>query len=75
MTAFHIIKEENLSQSCPYCSRSLGDKEFRSEFENPFHYKTTVCECGKKISVKVNFDGSGHDNWNKKKTIETRLTR
>ena len=29
------------------------------------HYKTQQCLCGRKVTIKVDFIGSGHDSWSK----------
>jgi|TARA_Y100000310_G_C20022239_1_gene507929 hypothetical protein len=54
------------------------NKEWRSEFEGEIHYKTTNCDCGKVMTVRVNFHGSGDDNWRKpikkkKRSIEDKV--
>ena len=33
------------------------------------HYKVIKCSCGKTLSVKVGFQGSGHDSWSKHNVI------
>ena len=55
---------------CPYCRTELHEQEWKSEFSISKHYKTTDCKkCGKRISVPVNFHGSGHDNWREEKNL------
>ena len=66
MCVHHLLKEEDLRVICPYCKESLKEKEWKSHFELEHHYKTTDCKCGKTISIKVDFHGSGNDEWNKK---------
>ena len=63
MTKDQLVNEEDLKDICVYCSENLSDAEWQSEFLCNTHYKTTLCNCGKKISVKVDFLGSGHDQW------------
>lgn len=62
MSKFQLICEEDQADSCPYCGARLSD--WKSEFLEKFHYKICLCGCGKKISIKVDFLGSGHDSWN-----------
>ena len=59
----HLIKECDLRERCPYCSEKLNDKEWDSELTWETHYKATVCECGKKVWVSVDFCGDGNDSW------------
>lgn len=67
MTFHHIISEEDLTQVCPYCGKKPDPEDFSSEFdETNFHYKELKCSCGKRLSIKMKFMGSGHDSWNKK---------
>lgn len=65
MITSHLIQEKDTENICPYCWRPLSEN-WESEFQFDKHYKTTVCECGKKVTVRVNFFGSGHDYWHKK---------
>lgn len=47
---------------CVYCHARI--RKFESEHAEGQHYKTAKCpECGKKIWVKVSFEGSGHDDF------------
>lgn len=65
MTLHHHIQGNDLEAICPYCSTILKDKDWNSEFHIERHYKCHICDCGKKICLKVNFHGSGHDSWRK----------
>ena len=49
---------------CDYCGKPIN---LESEHECELHYKTIKCKCGKKVVMKVNFHGSGHDNFIKSK--------
>ena len=61
---FHLFKSENIREQCPYCGRDLKDKSgWKSDFHSELHYKKIVCKCGKENFVKVDFHGSGHDDW------------
>ena len=66
MSVHHLLTEKDLKIICPYCKASIKENEWKSHFELEHHYKTTECKCGETISIKVDFHGSGHDNWNKK---------
>ncbi len=60
----HLIdsKDVNLLLKCMYCGNGLDDR--KSEFLENNHYKTIDCSgCGKTHTTKVDFLGSGHDNW------------
>ncbi|MCK4521451.1 MAG: hypothetical protein KAU20_02670 [Nanoarchaeota archaeon] len=57
------MQQEHQKEICPYCKADLSNKEWNSEFHFEHHYKIHDCKCGKKIIIKVNFHGSGHDSW------------
>lgn len=57
----HMIREGDLTRKC-YCGRKLAG--WKSDNCYDLHYKTAVCDCGCRIRIKVDFMGSGHDNWN-----------
>ena len=49
---------------CHRCNIELDAEKWTSEWDSghpDFHYKSAVCECGKKNWIKVDFHGSGHD--------------
>lgn len=49
---------------CSKCKNDLKDQPWCSQFEAQEHYKSTTCNsCGKKNWVKMNFMGSGDDDW------------
>ena len=59
----HLIQHNDQKSVCPYCRKDVGDN-WRSEFLQEMHYKTTNCKsCTKKVTMTVDFDGSGHDSW------------
>jgi hypothetical protein len=58
----HLIKDDFSNRTCPYCFVDLnGDTE--SVWESELHYKEIDCQCGKRVRMKVDFAGSGHDNF------------
>ena len=60
----HLVKEHENVWNCLYCNSDLGANDWNSIWEGQFHYKLTVCKkCGRKHRVKVDFIGSGHDDW------------
>ncbi|MFC1801788.1 hypothetical protein ACFLZB_04975 [Nanoarchaeota archaeon] len=61
----HILKENENKWNCLYCHKCLGPNKWTSEWSGELHYKVTQCNCGKKHRVKVDFFGSGHDDWEK----------
>ena len=63
MTSHHHIGQKDLKEKCPYCGSGLKKEDWRSEFEAFHHYKHNKCGCGKTVSIKVDFHGSGHDDW------------
>jgi len=66
----HCLKEEHLLDTCGYCRTDVSQIKWESEFYLDIHYKTMTCpECNKKQSVKVSYEGSGHDNWNLEKRL------
>ena len=50
---------------CHHCGTEISKSNWNSEWDSSHpgdhHYKSAVCECGKKVWVRVNFHGSGHD--------------
>ena len=50
---------------CHHCGFEINKDQWNSEWDtlnsSAHHYKSAVCVCGKKIWVRVNFNGSGHD--------------
>lgn len=52
-------------QKCTYCCRELDNFKWISQWDEQnhqaHHYKSIICECGKKNWIKVDFQGSGHD--------------
>ncbi len=75
MTFHHVICQEDQLKVCPYCGKTPDIKKFKSSFDGSnSHYKDMLCSCGKRISIKVPFAGSGHDSWNKKiKDLDKRI--
>mgnify|MGYP001617122225 CR=1 FL=1 len=66
MRVHHFVKEIHQRLECPYCKNDLSENRWNSSFHIEHHYKMTGCEqCGREISIKVNFNGSGHDCWDK----------
>ncbi|NQU79371.1 hypothetical protein HQ545_06410 [Candidatus Woesearchaeota archaeon] len=64
MSVHHIIGKDNQKQSCPYCGKKVEKSGWRSLFDQTnHHYKIHNCECGREINIKVDFMGSGHDDW------------
>ena len=61
----HLVKEQENIWHCLYCNKELSANDWKSIWEGEFHYKETRCKCGKKHRVKVDFCGSGHDEWDK----------
>jgi hypothetical protein len=51
---------------CRCCNNKLDKDKWFSEWDNnnhvDMHYKSIVCSCGKKMWVKLDFLGSGHDH-------------
>ncbi|MBD3309787.1 hypothetical protein GF351_01060 [Candidatus Woesearchaeota archaeon] len=67
MKVLHM-KREVSEVLCPYCSNDLTQTRWESEFHFEKHYKSTMCMCGKTVRLQVDFDGSGHDRWNRKES-------
>ncbi|MBT4651310.1 hypothetical protein HOC13_02190 [Candidatus Woesearchaeota archaeon] len=58
-----FIKNDCL-KNCLSCSTALKEENWNSIWEGEHHYKTNTCNnCGEKSWIKVNFDGSGDDDW------------
>lgn len=60
---------------CPYCGKDTDRKQWRSVFDSSnSHYKECSCSCGHKVTVRVPFIGSGHDDWNKRfRSLDKRI--
>lgn len=65
----HLLKERENKWTCIYCNQGLGKNNWGSEWEGEQHYKTTKCSCcGRKIRIKVDFCGTGHDDWHEQES-------
>jgi hypothetical protein len=62
----HLVRND-LIRHC-YCGKEFDDKDWDTEFASHMHYKTLKCSCGRKNLIKVNCDGSHHDQWAEKRT-------
>jgi len=69
----HIVTEMSQSDQCVYCGNGIKGKRWYSEHSLEHHYKSVDCECGKRIRIKMDFIGSGHDTW--EKNIEDKLKK
>lgn len=73
MVCHHNVNEEDILHQCAYCGINISDFEWLSEFFGSNHYKVTSCTCGKENRVKIQFCGSGHDNFNQEKNLEMKI--
>ncbi len=77
MEVHHLIAEHHsalVKTKCLQCNESINSEKWSSTHHLEFHYKTLICgKCGYQNLLKVDFHGSGHDNWHKKGTIEEKL--
>jgi hypothetical protein len=64
----HVFTINDQMNQCPYCTKDLNNVKWHSHFESIRMYKSFHCDCGKVVSMAVNFLGSGHDNWDKKES-------
>ena len=71
---FNIVDQKN---QCPYCHRELHESPWHSHFDSIKMYKSNDCECGKRVHIGVNFNGSGHDTWDKKEhwRLDPKITK
>jgi hypothetical protein len=61
------MKENDLKNQCLYCGNDLSNNRWISDFKEGFHYKITLCNCGKCQSFReTNTISSGHDDWDGK---------
>jgi hypothetical protein len=59
-----LTREIDQREKCLYCSNSLKNNKWYSLFLINHHYKETNCDgCGRRVSIKINFIGTGHDFW------------
>lgn len=60
----HLVGEIHQKIFCIYCKRDIPSEKWESEWHAETHYKTLNCDCcGKKLHIKMDFHGSGHDEW------------
>lgn len=56
---------KEVSLVCTRCNDPLDKEKWFSEWDpnhpDNHHYKSIVCECGKKNWIRMDFHGSGHD--------------
>lgn len=72
MEVHHLVGEhiENVAKSrCLYCNTLFDITKWESYLLGEIHYKRITCSCGKTMTMHVNFDGDGHDNWHTRKVI------
>ena len=66
MRSHHLINQVSQRVECPYCHNKMSSNQWDSCFDLHHHYKESYCEkCMRTITIKVHFDGSGHDCWDK----------
>ncbi len=65
MTVHHMISEAHTKDKCPYCGTNHPSQLWSSSFAYNDHYKVLNCSCGRRITIKMPFMGSGHDSWSK----------
>jgi len=72
----HTIKRQwDIDDKCSYCKKQTKIV-LKTEHDVRFTYKGTKCNnCGKKLSIKVPFDSSGHDSYENTKDLEKRLAK
>ena len=59
------MREEDQERTCPYCGIDKVLK-WSNTFEGKSLYKVHKCGgCGRKVTVKMPFMGSGDDSWGK----------
>ena len=66
MVLHHIFNEQDLTNFCPYCKKDLSNANWKSSFHGAVHYKQTDCTCGRCLTLRADFHGSGHDSWSGK---------
>jgi len=81
--AHHLVSEHDQKAFCIYCKNEVPPTCWISEWDSEKHYKICPCpHCNKVLRISMDFEGSGHDEWNglkpkvgvkKKKTIEDRV--
>jgi len=72
----HLIDSTFFNIACSYCLKSSSEMDWHSEFEKEIHYKSSKCDCGKELKIRMHFYGSGHDDINlskNNKSIEDKI--
>ncbi len=68
-----LVSEGHLKKFCIYCKTDVPMEKWESEFDSEGHYKTFTCSCGKKLHIKMDFEGSGHDSWNEERFSQVKM--
>ena len=63
MTVHHLMQEDEQKHICAYCGKRANPKKWKSRFDGDAHYKELKCTCGRKVTIRVPFMGSGDDSW------------
>tara|TARA_Y100000034_G_C6761909_1_gene339408 strand:+ start:357 stop:569 length:213 start_codon:yes stop_codon:yes gene_type:complete len=58
---------------CFYCKKDFNDVKWHNEFCGDIEYKTTLCDCGKDVSIKVNIKESKLDNSTIEEILQTSM--
>ncbi|PIN73449.1 hypothetical protein COV20_04460 [Candidatus Woesearchaeota archaeon CG10_big_fil_rev_8_21_14_0_10_45_16] len=70
----HIPKDFE-SHECFYCDNKLEDDRWESVWVGQKHYKVNKCKCGKRVWIKVEFSGSGHDDFKHENELESMVRK
>lgn len=61
-----MFNESDQTNFCPYCKRDLSNTKWKSTWHGATHYKSADCTCGRCLTLRADFHGSGHDSWDGK---------
>jgi len=64
----YAIKERDNAMNCIYCGKAISN--WKSQFSGEHHYKKSNCGCGRENWIRMQFKGSGHDEFNNEKNLE-----
>ncbi|MFW6220727.1 MAG: hypothetical protein ACOC3X_03555 [Nanoarchaeota archaeon] len=75
MNMHQLLGNDNLIHKCMYCGNSFVHNDWQSNHYSRKHYKINSCQvCGKTLKLLVDFEGSGHDFWNRPLKFDSNKT-
>jgi len=64
-----LVKEDIFKEQCLYCGTNVELSDFKTEFQAQLMYKTTICDCGKEVSIKISHGNKSDCSWIEKEVM------